>query len=252
MTSGWTTDIFKNSSETIALNTDNENIVSNRIMKVLLARWIVFRTFIQEAKNLNGGVLHDNIRRDWLFFQILPLVRVHDRNPFSALIHTCLVGVDIDVLTSLLEDFEPAEVLGPPFKAAVDPFFYVFDEAQVADKQYMDAFCDANGKTRRPVLRPIIRYLAKSSTPLIRVIVSGTGFSLESFKTAPTSGVGKDSSMLWGIVDKTGDFMDKDRQLEYLTRYLPPSFLASKSGESLKFRMHEWLRGRYVVAIAWR
>jgi hypothetical protein len=41
--------------------------------RFFLARWIVFDTFIRVARELNDGALPENIRRDWLLFQILPL-----------------------------------------------------------------------------------------------------------------------------------------------------------------------------------
>jgi hypothetical protein len=90
--------------------------------------------------------------------------------------------------------------------------------------------------------------LASPSDPLVRIIVSGTGFSLKLFKTVLTSGVGKDSRA-WDVVHTTGDFANENTQLAYISRYFPPSFLLSQSGHVLKARMYEWLRGRYVVAV---
>jgi hypothetical protein len=232
----------------INANTSNEHIAFNRIAKVLLARWIVFRTFVQVSRDLNAGALHDSIKLDWLLFQIFPLSDVDGIDPFSALIDSCLVGVTSDDLVSLKVGLAPQGVLGSAFDPAVDKFFYVLDEAQAAGYQYMGAFSDVDGKVERPVLRPIIRHLASSSSPLIKIIASGTGFSLHLFKTVLTSGVGKDSST-WDVVHETGDFTDQDTQSAYLSRYLPPSFLVSASGNALKSRMYEWLRGRYVVTI---
>ena len=237
----------------INANTFNENIAFNRIAKVLIARWIVFRTFIQVSEDLNAGALHDSIKLDWLLFQILPPLDLEGIDPFSALINSCLVGVTQEQLDSLKVRLEVGlEVLGPAFNPAVDRFFYVFDEAQVAGKQYMGAFSDVAGEVKRPVLRPIIRHLTVPPDSPFRVIVSGTGFSLELFKTVLGSGVGKDSSM-WDVVHKTGDFTDQDTQSIYLSRYLPPSFLVSEeSGNILKSRIYEWLRGRYVVTVVLR
>lgn len=250
MSSGWINNIFKDRDpeEVSNANTNNERIAFNRISKVVLARWIVFHTFIQVAKDLNGGVLRDDIRRDWLLFQILPLVRVHDMDPFLALIDTCLVGVSYEVLRLLRAPLTPGGILGSAFDPTVDSFFYVLDEAQVAGQQYMGAFSDVGGEVPRPVLRPIIRHLASPSDPLVRIIVSGTGFSLKLFKTVLTSGVGKDSRA-WDVVHTTGDFANENTQLAYISRYFPPSFLLSQSGHVLKARMYEWLRGRYVVAV---
>ena len=252
-TPGWVRNVMKDPSpqEVINANDSNETIAFNRISKVLLARWIVFQAFIEVAKDLNGGVIHPNIRRDWLLFQILPFVHVNDMNPFLGLIHTCLVGASYEVLTSLRAQLVLDKILGSAFDPTTESFFYVLDEAQVAGKQYMGAFSDVDGEVPRPVLRPIIRHLVTSSKPFVKIIVSGTGFSLELFKTALASGVGKDSSS-WDVVHTTGDFANQNTQLAYLSRYLPPSFFLSQSGRVLKARMYEWLRGRYVVGIVLR
>jgi hypothetical protein len=247
---GWTNDIFKNPDPDLVLvgNTENESIVINRLSKVLLARWVVFAAFIQVAREVNGGVVDDRIRRNWLFFQILPLVRVDNIDPFSALIRNCLTAVTSDVLDVLYASYGPQQVLGSDFNSTAS-FFYVLDEAQVAGEQFMGAFADSTGTSRRPVLRPIIQYLTTSEPP-VNLVVSGTGFSLQLFQTVLTSGIGKGSPQ-WQVVHATGDFSQKDTQLAYISRFLPPSFLLSTSGMHIKARMYEWLRGRYVVVKTW-
>jgi hypothetical protein len=240
--SGWISNIFedRNPVKIKGADENNERIAVNRTAKVLLARWVVFDVFIQVSKELNEGVFHDNIRHHWLLFQILPHVHM---NHFLSIIE-CLVGATSEQLDLLISKITPTDILGSAFKG---PFFYVLDEAQVAGERYMGAFADADGKVPRPVLRPIIRYLASPMDPCIKIIVSGTGFSLELFKTVMTSSVGKDSP--WDIVHTTGDFSKQDEQLAYISRYVPPSFLLSQSGNILKARMYDWLRGRYAVAI---
>lgn len=59
------------------------------------------------------------------------------------------------------------------------------------------------------------------------------------------SGVGEDSQESeFDVVHDTGVSSEPDTQLHYIARYLPPSFLASKSGTHLKARVYGWLRGR--------
>jgi hypothetical protein len=243
---GWNDYIFENPDpvQVQIAHTRNETIVANRVSKVLLARWVVFDAFVQVAKDLNGGVVDSRVRRDWLFFQILPLVRLDNMDPFSALIRTCLTAVDSEVLDSLRASLNPQRVLGSAFNSTTS-FFYVLDEAQVAGKQYMGAFADQVGNAQRPVLSPIIRHLATSDR-LVNLIVSGTGFSLKLFQTVLASGISKGPAA-WQVAHVTGDFSKKDVQLAYVSCYLPPSFLLSTSGTHLKTRMYEWLRGRYVV-----
>ena len=80
----------------------NEAIVVKWVYKVLLVRWTVFSIFIEVAKKLHAGNLPRDIKRDWLLFQILPIVLVDDHYPFLALMNSCLVGVATEALRSTL------------------------------------------------------------------------------------------------------------------------------------------------------
>ena len=248
-TSGWTDEIFTNLNSKGVLSAHpkhqarNTAIATNKISKVLLARWVVFQTFIEVAKELvQEGKFEGKIQRDWLLFQILPLVPIHGRDPFCAFINQTLNSVATGVLDDLLGQFSPDSVLGPSldFDSKRDSFFYVIDEAQVAGKQYMGAFGDTEP---RPVLRPILQQMTRAGFSDVKILVSGTGFSLETFKTVTASGTGKDATQ-FDVIHTTGDFSDRDTQSHYISRYLPPSFLASESGTCLRTRVYDWLRGR--------
>lgn len=243
---GWTRNIFKgqSSAETIREANDiNEEIAFNRLLKVLLARWVVFRTFVEIARAENSGNLHESFKHDWLLLQILPLVVINDKDPFIGLMNAAFVGAPTDVLEELLKSLTPTTVLGSAYNSTRDSFFYVLDEAQVAGKLYMGAFSDSSSTTPRPVLRPIIRAWASLSIQNIKFIVSGTGFSHSLFTTVLTSGVGKESAG-WDVVHTTGDFTNRSDQESYISRYLSAAFLSSPSGCNLVTRMHDWLRGR--------
>jgi len=230
----------------------NQSIACSRISKVVLARWIVFKTFIQVAKELEGVVLLDNIQRDWLLFQVVPLVDINGRDPFSALISSALDSVQSDVIEYLSAQFSPSSVLGASFNTTDDSFFYVIDQAHVAGQIHMEAFADRAGNKKWPVLHPIIEHMMDSAPDVIKVILSGTGFSGELLRTlVKDEGVAMDSSM-FDIIHTTGDFSDLGTQSLYISRYLPPSFLSSDSGTRLKTRIYDWLRGRYVATKASR
>jgi len=218
-----------------------------RISKVILARWIVFKTFIQVAKELEGVVPQDNIQRDWLLFQILPVVNIYGRDPFSALISLALDSVSFDVLEYSSLTLGPWSVLGSSFDATADPFFYVIDQAQVAGLQYMGEFRGRDNIKKWPVLHPIIKHIIDFTPKVIKVIVSGTGFSRELLRTLVRhQGVAMDSTM-FDVIHSTGDFSDPGTQSLFISHYLPPSFLTSDSGIRLKTRIYDWLRGRYVA-----
>ena len=125
-----------------------------------------------------------------------------------------------------------------------DNFFYVLDEAQASGERYMSTFADANAEIRRPVLRPIIATWQRATSAVsVRFIVSGTGCSLDLFKTVLASSVGKTSGK-WTVVQKIGDFTCRDLQESYISRYVPLAFLSSQMGSALVSRMYEWLRRR--------
>lgn len=118
----------------------------------------------------------------------------------------------------------------------------MLDEVQVAGKQHLGCFVDAHdGKTEPSFLRPLIRTLTDANN--LVVVASGTGFSFKDFKYWSRSGVGKE--IPWKVIYSTGDFMKQEMQSSYITRYLPPSFLSSHSGEVLESRVYKWLRGRH-------
>jgi hypothetical protein len=239
---GWIRDVFQDAAvdKVLAANQINEEIAFRRISQVLLARWIIFGTFIKVARSLNAGALPASIKHDWLLFQILPVVLVGDMDPFLALSRV-LIGASPALLRQLKDPLSPSTVLGSAFNSSTDVFQYILDEAQVAGQQYMGCFADVDGKQKRPVLRPFIRFLAKYSVKDITT-VSGTGFSPEILKTLLTSGVGKVGD--WDAVHETGDFQDQKVQEAYVSHYLPPTFLASHSCLMLMTRIYDWLRGR--------
>jgi hypothetical protein len=122
---GWVDDIFTDPApEKVSIaNRQNNSIASDRISKVLFARWMVFQLFIEVAKEIYGEDLNDDIKKRWLLFQILPLVRVGEKDPFLAFINICLVGVTVDVLDSLNTQLTPKDILGNAFDPPHNYFF---------------------------------------------------------------------------------------------------------------------------------
>ena len=158
--------------------------------------------------------------------------------------NSCLVSMSGADLHDRVSEFTPGDVLGVAFKFECNKFFYVLDEAQVAGETHMGAFADVNGEIRQPILHPIIGACNNTSSESIRFIVSGTGFYFTLFQTGLTSGVGKATGRASRKEHQTGDFVNRDLQESYLSRYLPSTFLSSPSGTALVSRMFEWLCGR--------
>ena len=91
--SGWTDNIFTNldfkgvRSVHPERQASNAAIATNRISKVILARCVVFQTFIKVAKEfVQEGKFQVKIQQDWLLFKFLLLVPIDGVDPFSAFI----------------------------------------------------------------------------------------------------------------------------------------------------------------------
>ena len=234
---GWVNDIFEmeNPAKDKCARV-NETIAMCTLSKVLLARWIVLQTFIDVVKDDNQGKFPSSIRYDWLLFQ-LQSTMPHD--PFT-FIFSQLSGASPETLSTLVirYSFQVLSII------EAKPFFCVIDEAQVAGKVYMGAFSSGDGKTPHPVLRPLVGNF--KSFPSMRLIVSGTGFSLPLFTEVMGSNVSKATTP--PFVDHfTGNFFEEEAQLSYVARYLPQTYLDSESGKHLKTRIRRWLRGRCVA-----
>ena len=133
---------------------------------------------------------------------------------------------------------------------ASGPVYIVINEAQTAGGEYMGAFLGGEGDVPHPVLRPLVWFLDDEKLGNIRAIVSGTGFSLPLFQKLFASCVGKGNKDTWEVVHATSDFSNQKHPLLYAHRYLPSTFLQTKSGGHLNDRIVRWLRGSRVATRA--
>ncbi|KAG8818209.1 hypothetical protein FRC17_010903 [Serendipita sp. 399] len=238
-------DFFKDDESRFERHGANIAVAHKLILKMLVSRGIVFRTFIKAHKEINGGQLTERAKHDWVIFQTLTQdvsSLFQGRDPFTWCTNSCLVNVGTDTLQTLIaEDFTPHKILDLPI-GVNNKFLYILDEAQVASREHDGCFMNENGTMKRPVLRPFIQTLLQHQPHLQgKILVSGTGFHNELLNEILTSGVGKD---LWDIKTDISDFMDEDNQRDYVAQFLPPCFLASQSGQVLIARMYDWARGR--------
>lgn len=238
--SSWIGDVFRNTADNRDIRTrsqKNEVTASKEMAKVLFARYAIFQLFIEEVRTKYDR-LPEHTKADWTLYQIAPALR-GDEDVFLSFIRNCLTGVD-EKLLNMLGWPSPWGILGEDLSN--EQFYFVLDEVQVAGDAHMGCFSDAEGKRRRPVLRPFVERLTVEGTHPI--IVSGTGISLEDIKTVLGSGVGK--SFEWRVHHEMDDLSERSRQEEYIRRYLPEEFLETKSGQLFLNRMWELFRGRSV------
>ncbi|PVF92686.1 hypothetical protein CPB86DRAFT_165254 [Serendipita vermifera] len=172
----------------------NESIVDGGLAKLFFARTVVFRTFIEVFKEMNGNSLYGRAKFEWLLFQILPTVRINRMDPFTALVDFCLEEVNYELLASLQSEFSIYEPLRDSGHD-IESFLCVLDEAQDADTRYMGAFSDPGGFFRSPVLLPIARFMTNSN--FLRVIVAGSEISPDSLTYTRRPKVGLPNFFSW-------------------------------------------------------
>ncbi|KAG8815944.1 hypothetical protein FRC17_000529 [Serendipita sp. 399] len=245
----WTGDLFKNHESHFERHESNAAIAHKLILKVLVSRWIVFRTFIKAHKEINEGKLTERAKHDWVIFQTLTQdvsLFFQGRDPFVWCTISCLADVDTDTLQTLItEDFTPHTVLDFPI-GVNNKFLYALDGVQVASGEHNGCFMNEDDAKKHSFLHALIDILLQhQSHPQGKILVSGTGFHNELLNEILTSSFRKD---IWCIKTDISDFMDTDNQKDYINQFLPLCFLASPSGQALIVRMCEWLRGRPIFS----
>ena len=212
----------------------NQDVAKRRFLSVLYARLLIFRTFLECANSMPGGIREEHKSR-WLLLQIAP--------------KTFLESDAFDKLTRQLRD-APDEYLSNQIETEKDAItkllnehalFCVLDEAQVPTGLASKCFrSEGTPNVARPVLRELIKAW-KDSFP--RLIVSGTGVSVETLESVLSSAVAKEGQEVVVVTD-LGAFDSGEDQRAYMEQYLPPQFLDTSSGTELALRAAYWLHGR--------
>jgi hypothetical protein len=241
--SDWVDDIFLLPEDRrVGQEMLNKAIANRLLMTVLGARVLVFKRFLQVAKEIRGQ-LNEDVKYDWLRFQLSEIVLPSQsgEHPFLRM-EGCLRKANDEALQMIWKRFhnERNSLLG------IDEFFLVFDEAQAADRRSVKAFMSSRDrKKHRSPLREVVSALSLPVTTA-SIIVSGTGLSLSSVHEAITSGAGKiePQSNVFHLVHDFGGFYDKSQLETYMQQYLPLTFLNSRTGDLLRRRVDNYLRGR--------
>jgi hypothetical protein len=217
-------------------NKSNIHISNRAIRKVFAARLVVFRLFLQLAEARDGYVGPKH-QRFWLLFQLSnPLPGFETPHPFVTM-KECLDRASDGALTALINDFEQIRMQYFPESR----FTIALDEAQQAVRLHRFCFLSSGELSKfRSILREIVKVF---SSLVVKIVVSGTGLSLEEVEDSLNSSVGKPLGQFQTFVE-LGMF-DNPLKLEaILQRYIPSSILKSPSGKSLRTRIREYLPGR--------
>ena len=235
--SEWESDLERlNPKERVTQQKVNRQIASRHLRRALAARVVVFELFLQVAKEVDGS-LQEKHKRIWLLFQISDNLVPSARNfhPFVRIM--CLKCASSEALDDLLDRF--GDILRDYLSNS--HFIVGLDEAQWASRKYLRPFISSHNPV---IFRSIIREITVVLTKLpIKLVLSGTGLSLEEVQDSIASGVSKLHNAV-KVVHELGMFDTWEKLKPFLQRYIPASILYSDSGEHLQQRMRDYLQGR--------
>jgi hypothetical protein len=217
--------------------------VRHRLIQLLLARFLLLRLLVEEARNLQGGLQQEH-RRLWVLLQVQPnLFRMDLEGSVFEVLAQLLRPTSITyMLDSLRHCRLTLSVWLQPNDTRTHTFFCVLDEAQITVSQgpgRMGEFISCNGQNLRPILRAIWLSWSEILEHHMRLVLSGTGIDFETLDATLSSSVFKLPK--YGILHNTGAFDDPEVQTAYIKRYLP---LDDKCWKEFSTRACAWLRGR--------
>ena len=212
----------------------NRDIASRRFHAILYARLIIFRIFLEHASSMPGGITDEHKGR-WLLLQIAPTIFLKD-DPFEVLSLELWDVPNGYFLRKIKREKTTIDTL-----LQGQRLFCVLDEAQVPTELASKCFKSGDEPYEdRPILRELI-IAWKGILP--KLIISGTGISMEKIDAVLSSATAKDGDKRLTFTD-LGVFDSEEGQRAYLERYLPMGFLDSPSGKALASRAAYWLHGR--------
>jgi hypothetical protein len=228
---GWKTNLSENPREASDQSEINSRIASLPLKRVLAARIVVFELFLDLAIKVDEELLEKH-KHAWLLFQVsYQTVAGHPFVQIMDCLHQAS-GKALDLLINRLGDIR--------IKHKFWDFIIGLDEAQRATRLYPRSFVSStNPEVSRSILREIVKVFTKQP---IKLVVSGTGVSMDELRGAVVSGVSKTINV--DMYHDLGMFNTWSSLKSFLDRYLPAGFLETQSGHRLQLRMREYLMGR--------
>lgn len=235
---GWVSDLhWVSPGQRAAQNDINSQIASRVFHRVLAARIVVFRFFLQVVIQVDGN-LQEKHKRIWLLFQLFDFLSPHGGSfhPFIRILDK-LRGTSDESLNTLICGFN--SIIDEYIPGS--RFILALDEAQQATRLYpYSGISSINPKVYRSIIRDIVQVFTKVS---VKLVVSGTGLSLADLEEATASGVSKPAQGV-KVFHELGMFDTWPKLKSFVGRYVPLSTLESHSGYGLQVRMREYLLGR--------
>jgi len=233
----WEKDLDKDRAGRSGKSATNHQIATRAFRKVLAARIVAFRLFLEAVIKVDKK-LESKHKRYWLLFQLNIQTEFKGKHPVVQIMKDCLHEASNDALDQLIDRL-------PDICAHYMPathFIVAVDEAQQAVRKYPHSFVSSTDDRKyRSVIREIANVFTGQQLQ-IKLVVSGTGVTMDDLRDSVASGVSKPKTV--GLYHDLGMFDTWSKLKHFLERYLPATFLESPSGLRLQQRMREYLLGR--------
>jgi hypothetical protein len=221
--------------------------VHRRILQFLLARFYLLHLLVDEASECKGGLRPVNHRLLWVLLQARPTEMLRNdafKEVAEALRIASIEDLEQQIKAEYSELEHILEFVDHPATGQRKrrPLYCFLDEIQITTVSRVGEFRSVDGKTKRPLLRPIWSSMTGilDSTKML-LVVSGTGIDLRSIQDILSSFVFK--FYPYDLRRDIGAFDDPDAQRQYIERYIPGE--RSEAWEAFLERAWGWCRGRY-------
>jgi hypothetical protein len=226
-------------------NAANRTAVDTQCSILLIARTYVFWYFLDYVSRSRSyqeaGVFTDEHKEIWLLLQAVPELALQSSFDIFHFISSEIRALALEPKDR--ESYLAAVKRSIRIDHGIDvhDLFCVIDEAQSPAEMYEDYFVsDKNQAISRPVLSEMVKSL---SSHMPKLIVSGTGLSMQAVEEVLGSAVAKVSAPKVRRFTNLGAFDGSEDQLRYMTKYVPPLFFEGSHGILLE-RIAYWLHGR--------
>ncbi|PVF95101.1 hypothetical protein CPB86DRAFT_866024 [Serendipita vermifera] len=214
---------------------DNPEIVKRRFLLPLYVRNLIFRLYLQCAKEITGQLTEEH-KKKWLLLQIAPEIFMGND---ILLQYTWWFGRASSFYLHRMiyqEEYKIEDILDE----CCPSIFCVLDGAQFLANTDYDYF--EPGSTYispRPLLREFIHHWPEVFPCLI---VSGTVMSIRDTQRMINFSVANPPNEKFTLID-IGAFDTLEYQQAYLKKYLPSTQLSDETRQLLADRMKNWLHG---------
>ncbi|KAJ6464653.1 hypothetical protein C8R47DRAFT_1224722 [Mycena vitilis] len=210
---------------------ENIQITHRCLRRLLLCRLLVFSMFADHVHAVGVTAEHKKL---WLLLQALPLTMIPRHDIFYVLLMEMANTEDNfvqDYIAHLITKLR--DLFGDGFH-----MFFVVDEAQAVFRHHGTAFREADG-TYYPILREILDgWDGEFPTRKVSFVTAGTQIPKAGFQNSQNS-----DRHRW--CSDTGAFDDERVHREYISSFLPPSYVNTLAAKAFLNAVSDWCHGRY-------